>query len=177
MESGNLTYYGSTTQALSKRKSKHKSGFKKWLGDETAQYTSSYELFKIEEPEITLVETFPCKSKEELLAREKYYIKHNECVNQKLPQRSKSEYYKDKKEDILKKREIYYNNYQDAIKEVRCEYYKANRNDILQSRSETITCACGKTITKNHLVRHQKSQSHLIIISRICNEPGKQDTI
>ena len=61
-----MTYYGSTTQRLSKRFWSHK-----------LLKCSSKIIMETNEAVIVLVELFPCKSKEELFARERYYIENN----------------------------------------------------------------------------------------------------
>ncbi len=45
--------------------------------------TSSATLFKgnMSKPEIFLIEEYPCKNKHQLLARERYHIENNDCVN------------------------------------------------------------------------------------------------
>ena len=75
----NEVYYGSTCQLLCKRMNKHRSDYKYWLNKKRDK-TSSYELFEkygVENCKIYLVELYPCETKEELLAREGYYIKNN----------------------------------------------------------------------------------------------------
>ena len=37
--------------------------------------------------EIFLIESYPCNSKDELIARERYYIETMECVNKTMKQR------------------------------------------------------------------------------------------
>ncbi len=77
-------YYGSTIDSLPKRKSKHKYNYGKWLENKYG-YTTSFELFKLGEVDIVLVEKFPGKDKYELFARERFYIDNNECLNKCNP--------------------------------------------------------------------------------------------
>jgi len=110
---GDLTYYGSTIQPLYKRKSDHKVDFEMWK-DGRRHYVSSYKLFEIGEPDIILLETFFCKNKEELHARERIYIENNECVNKVIPTQTKKEYktehYKKRYQCELCNKEISVNN-------------------------------------------------------------------
>ena len=46
-----------------------------------AVYVSSYNIVKYDDCKIIRVEEFPCSSKDELRAREQYYIDNNGCVN------------------------------------------------------------------------------------------------
>ena len=70
---GNI-YIGSTTQPLSKRKSQHKHAAK-------SKNCKSKYIIENGDYDIVLIENYPCKSKDELLMRERYYIDNTECVN------------------------------------------------------------------------------------------------
>ena len=88
-----LVYYGSTCTALSKRMASHRTQYKLRLKD-PVKYSNvtSFELFKIGEPKIVLVEDFACERKEQLERRERYYIENNNCVNKIVPGRTGAEY-------------------------------------------------------------------------------------
>lgn len=76
-------YIGSTTkQYLSQRLAKHKSDYKRYL-QKKRNYTTSYDLLKLGETTIILLEKCPCDSKDELRAREQYYLDlyNTTCVN------------------------------------------------------------------------------------------------
>ncbi len=76
-----LVYYGSTIEeVLTNRLSGHRCSYKRWLNGKT-NYTSSFEIVKHEDVKIILVETCPCNTKYELIAREQYHIDNNECIN------------------------------------------------------------------------------------------------
>lgn len=82
-----MTYYGSSTQSLSKRMAKHRWSFK------NNKIPSTYNKFgNIEDCKIFLIENYPCENKEQLLKRERYYIENNECINIEIPGRSKADY-------------------------------------------------------------------------------------
>ncbi len=80
----NNIYFGSTTDSLPKRKSKHKYNYGQYLNNNYG-YTTSFELFKLGDVDIILVEAFPCANKYELFARERFYIENNECLNKCNP--------------------------------------------------------------------------------------------
>ena len=73
---GNLTYIGATTRPLCERFAEHK----------RHSDSRSHLLFLNGEPEIVLIENYPCKNKEELNAREYFHIQNTECVNRKVGQ-------------------------------------------------------------------------------------------
>ncbi len=103
---GDKIYIGSTTKHyLSQRMTAHRKDYLRWKNkDKHTCHTRSFDLFDeygLEFCEITLIETFPCNSKDELHSREAYYIKSMKCVNKVVPKRTDKEYYQDHK-DILK---------------------------------------------------------------------------
>jgi len=121
-----LTYYGSTTSALATRRSNHKSDFKRYT-DNTGNYCSSFKLFALGIPDIVLVESFKCENKEELHARERYYIDNFECVNKNRPSRTKDE-------KLIYDREFskdYYKIHKDEIKECRKSQYKTRKEYLM----------------------------------------------
>ena len=83
-----IPYYGSTIENyISKRLQKHKLNYKNYLNG-LKYYSTSFEVFKnhgIDNVDIILVENYPCNSKEELEAKERYYIENNICVNKLIP--------------------------------------------------------------------------------------------
>ena len=76
-----LTYYGATCSTLTKRLNQHK----------TKLNTSARILFEAGNTQIILVENYECKTKEELNAREAFYILNNPCVNRVVPGQSKTD--------------------------------------------------------------------------------------
>ena len=47
---------------------------------------------------IPLIESYPCDNKDELLEREKQFIRRIDCVNKVLPKRTRKEYNMDNKD-------------------------------------------------------------------------------
>ena len=149
----NLVYYGQTTRELKDRFYQHKS---------KSNSCSSSLLFKSGTQYIELLENFPCENKKELDAKELFYINNNECVNIHKPrnitkkERSKEEYLNRNKEKTKQqKREQYQNQ-----KEHRSLYYKENKEFILERNKREYNCMCGKSITRNSKVRHERSNKH-----------------
>jgi hypothetical protein len=146
---GGLTYYGSTIQTLEERLRAHKGHYNKYLRDNKHNY-SSFEILKLEDYKIELVEAYPCSSKKELELREKYYITSFECCNQTIPRRTREEYceankdkikkqqqewgikYREGNEELVKRKKEFYDKHQDEILEYKKEYYEANKELIKQ---------------------------------------------
>ena len=73
-----LIYYGSTVQPLSKRLYSHKT---KCNSNKYRSCSCKIIFEQSDNVKIVLVESYPCKTKEELYQRELYYIQNNRCVN------------------------------------------------------------------------------------------------
>mgnify|MGYP003632647657 CR=1 FL=1 len=127
---GNI-YIGSTIQSLANRKSQHKretiSGRNKCI---------SKLIIKNGNYDIILIENYPCKSREELLMRERYYIDNTDCINHVRPIitiEERKEYEKDyalKNKDIInEKSKIWYKKNKDKKAEYD-EKYKIDKKII-----------------------------------------------
>jgi len=132
-----MVYYGSTAEKnLSSRMAKHRNACKKKIN-------STYEKWGyIKDCKIFLVESFPCETKYELEARERFYIENNECCNKVIPTRTPKEYkidniekdrmwakksYDKNREKLLKQKAEYYQRKKEEIKKKRKEYYHKNK--------------------------------------------------
>ena len=101
-EEGDI-YVGSTTkQYLSQRMDSHRCQYKQYkLGKH--HKTTSFDLFDkygLDNCQITLIESVDANSRDELIARERYYIQSQDCVNKNIAGRTHKEYYQDNKEII-----------------------------------------------------------------------------
>ena len=133
---GDMVYYGSTTkQYLSQRMTKHRSDYNRWLSGKDAGKYRSFDLFDeygIENCKIILVENYPCKSKDELTAREAYYIRNFDCGNKCVPGRTYKEYRENNKDKIAEQGKEYYQNNKDKFK----QYRENNKDKIKQYRED-----------------------------------------
>jgi hypothetical protein len=99
-------------------------------------------MFESEEYDIILLEKFPCSSKEELKARERYYIETLKSVNRNIPMRTNKEYYQDNKEK-------------------KAEYDKQYINDHRELIYKKHICDCGGKFTSKHRLGHLRTKRHL----------------
>ena len=97
----NRCYIGSTIQPLSKRYEHHRHTYK---AKSSCRSSQLFKEFGIDNCKIELLENYPCNSKEELNAREGYYIRITDCVNKYVMGRTKAEgdkiYYENNKEQL-----------------------------------------------------------------------------
>jgi hypothetical protein len=101
-----------------------------------------FEIYGVENCKIELVELFPCHSKEELNAREGFYIRGNECVNNRIPHRTRAEYYESNKEALCEK----------------VKQYQAKTN-------VKVLCECGGSYTNIYKKKkHLTTQKHKMFI-------------
>ena len=112
-------YIGSTTQQLSKRFYCHKSDAKNEYKQNSPIYKAMNELGH-EKFQIVLIELYSCSSKEELFARETYYIKEHNTIkngyNLLYSKRSQKEYYEDNKEKIIEYKKKWNEEHKDILK-------------------------------------------------------------
>lgn len=166
-------YIGSTCNTLAKRLAEHKKTHKRFTNGKILNKSSSTELFKLDgEVKIILIEDFPCKSKNELVKRERVHIESNICVNKKIPGRTKAEYYEANREEILKSQKQYYEENSQQILKSQKQYYEVNREEILKSKKQyyevnreeieakgkaPILCpSCNKQMRNDSLAKHIK---------------------
>ena len=64
--------------------------YKLWLKGK-GHITTSYQIMKHEDCQIVLIEMYPCNTKYELEARERYHIENTKCVTEVIPTRTKLE--------------------------------------------------------------------------------------
>lgn len=141
-----LNYYGSTTKELNKRLYQHKANYKRYLNNNMiCPKVSIYKIFELgDDYNIELVEEV--LNIDELKKREGYYIKNNECINNRIAGRDNKEWFLDNKDHIKEYQLKYQNEYnlknkdkikayqvknKDKLKAYRKEYYK------LKKRTET----------------------------------------
>ena len=142
-----LVYIGSTCkQYLSQRLDKHRSCYKQWLGGKRTGLTTSTSVLENNNYSIVLLELVNCKTKDELLARERFHIEANECVNKNIPLRPVAEYKK-----------VYYQDNKEVMNENSKASYQANKEKYM----EKYDCECGGRYCFKSKVRHLKSQKHL----------------
>ena len=149
---GGLVYYGSTCTTLTKRLSQHKL---------QSNPCTSKQLFEMGNVLITLVEDFACERKEQLIARERFYIENNDCINKHVPgltrQETSKKYYEKNKE--------HYEEYRENTKEQKAkydeEYREKNKEKIQVQRGVKFTCECGGKYTHQHKASHFKTQMHI----------------
>ena len=93
-------YIGSTTQPLCKRIAAHLTNYRAYIIDNTKKYMTSYEILKLGDYSIKLIEECNFENREQLRQREGYYIKLNRdiVVNKKIEGRTQKEWESDNKE-------------------------------------------------------------------------------
>lgn len=109
-------YIGSTISSLNVRLCQHKKYIKE------GKNCSSKSVLESGNYSIVLIEDYPCNRKEQLLQRERFYIENMDCVNKKIPTRSRHEWYEDNKEEYIKRQIEWNNNNKEKLKEYQKRY-------------------------------------------------------
>jgi hypothetical protein len=127
-----LQYIGSTSMPrLSTRLCQHRCDYKRYLNNKY-NFVSSFDILKNGNYNIILIENFPCQSKEQLYARERYHINNTECVNKIKRvgiknELGKQEYskqqYINNRERIAKQQKMYKDNNREKLKKYYKQYY------------------------------------------------------
>lgn len=161
-------YVGSCTVRLSSRFSFHRTA--------TKNKCMSKEIVMYDDVRCVLVENYPCKTKEELHAREYYWIKKLKeeganVINKSMPTRSKKEYdrdnpdkkkacekrYREKhKEQIAAVCKKWREDHAEELKEKKRLYHQQNKD----KRKVKFTCECGSECRINEKARHERTKKH-----------------
>jgi hypothetical protein len=158
-------YIGSTTkERLSQRMTAHRGDYSKWLKGKHTKLTSFdiFEKYGVKNCEIVLLESVEANNLDELLAREKHYIKTLKCVNRCCPlitveekKEQDRQYHWEHREEILIKKKNYREKNADVIKEKVHERYE---------------CPCGASVTVYHKSRHNKTKKHIEYCNKVIGE-------
>ena len=166
-------YIGSTCKTLKYRLIEHKSAYKRFLNGLHGN-TKSFDIIKNGDCKIELLENCDIKTKQELLARERFYIQNNDSLNKNIPgrydngtQQYQREYRDTNKDKIIEYEKLYYDTnkdkikrYRDANKDKQNEYnrnYRVNNKDKTNERFE---CECGGKFIHANKSTHLKSIKH-----------------
>ena len=166
-------YIGSTTKKLTERLRRHEIDYKAFQNGKQ-HFIKSYDILEHGDYKIELLEKIEYEAKTELFKREGYYIRkyRDICVNRCVAGRTYKQYYKDNAHKIREVNRQYYRDNADKIKQY-CkdniekikdrhrQYRKDNMVKITEQRKEKFECVCGKTYTRSHKIRHEKSQIHI----------------
>jgi len=123
-------YVGSTIQTLAQRMTGHRAGYKRWLACKESACTIYYEFQKygIDQFHIELIEDYPCEREEQLLARENFFIRQEDCVNKQMAILTPEE-----RKDYRKQ---YHQEHKEELNKYHKEYYQANREYALEQQNK-----------------------------------------
>jgi len=145
-----LIYIGSICKKkLSGRMTEHRSRYKKYLNGKK-KYLSSFKVMENNDYDIILIEDYPCKSKDQLFARERYYTNEIKCVNIHKNQGRYLEL------GETKYKQEYNQIHKEHIKEYNRQYREINDD----YRKEKFTCLCGGKYVCSNKSFHLKTKKH-----------------
>lgn len=187
-------YIGSTAEKyLSQRIGHHRRDFKAFQEGRFKVNLASFQLLQFDDAKAILIESYPCNSKDELHAREQYWIELNQdkVVNKCKAHTgmAKEEYdnlyrkaYSEKvkifvserpQEELTqtqKRKQVYakrdYEKHQEEIRARVKIYREANAEKIKARRNETKLCDCGKTYTHSNFNRHCVTKHHQAFLAQ-----------
>jgi hypothetical protein len=132
-------YIGSTCEpTLARRLTKHVGSYRCYLKG-TYPYVSSFDILQSGNYDIVLIESYPCNSKDELHARERYHTNNIDCINK------------------IKNQGMYN---EIGEKEYKKQYHEKNKDVIHAQKNEKHNCVCGNCDTHANKQRHIRSVKH-----------------
>lgn len=126
-------YIGATTISLSARLSQHKKLFR------NAKTCLSREVLEGGDYGIFLIEDCPCDRKEHLLSRERYFIETTDCVNKKVPLRTKHEWYMDNRDELIARQLLWNKENAEKLRSYQAKYKQKLRDTSLNNTDITAT--------------------------------------
>ena len=137
-----LQYIGSTCKTLKQRLQQHKASCKLYKAGK-GNYITSFKVLENNNCAIVLIEDFPCDRKEQLNARERFYIESMTCVNKCSPNKR-----------IEMGETEYYNQYNK-------QYYIDNKAELSEKKKEKLPCPhCGCNYMRVNKSKHEKTKKH-----------------
>ena len=130
-------YIGSTIQPLSKRFSGHKGAYSSFIKKGVAQYCKCFDILKLGDAYIELIENFSCDTKEHLLKKEGEIIRRYKdiCINKVINGRTLKQYREEHKDRIIEFRKKYRDEHKDELNNYSRQYYNDNK-DILKQKQK-----------------------------------------
>lgn len=159
-------YIGSTCQPLSKRMAEHRSKAKQHPNRKIYQ---KFNEIGVEHFKIVLIEEYKCINKEELVAREDYYINLMKPVlNSRYAHRTELQKKECNKSDKIDEyQRLYREQNKDKIDERQRLYREQNKdkrnecNKLCYERNkEIIACECGRSYIKRNKKHHLRTKIH-----------------
>jgi hypothetical protein len=125
-------YIGSTTQqSLALRLAGHCRTFKSWKKG-NGNLITSYSIIERGNYQIELLELYPCNSKDELNARECYYIRTIDCINKLITGQTRKEHYDTNKAELLEKKKVNYELNKTDLLDKQKEYYENHKTKRIE---------------------------------------------
>ena len=138
--SGDLVYIGSTCEpTLAKRLANHVSDYKLWKANKRG-FVSSFPLIESGDYTMCLIELHACGSRDELRARERFWIESMTCVNRSIPGRTQKEWEEAHKDHIRERDKSHYEANKEQICDQKRAYYQANKERI-KARNLTLNAS------------------------------------
>jgi hypothetical protein len=179
---GGLTYIGSTTQTLSQRLAGHTGDYKRFQTNKS-KFVSSFDLLDFPDCCITLIEDVNCERKEQLLAKERYWIEITNCVNRhkrpiaSIEEKSQQKYeyqviYKTENKEAINARDRLYNAtvYNEKRKQITKNYHMNHIEDVKARQYKKMQCECGSTYVYQGQARHYRTAKHINFLNTAKND-------
>lgn len=150
-------YVGSTIQSLAVRKGGHKTDAVRCPNVKVYKHLNNVGWDNVD---IVLIENYACTSKEELNARERYWIEELKAsLNNRIPTRTVKEYMDANKDYFQQLRKQYEEANKDKIVERKKDYYQNNKEVISNKRKQYKQNNKGKIAEQNKEYREKNKET------------------
>lgn len=124
-------YIGSSCEPyLSNRLAKHVSNYNNYLKGKH-HYTTAYKVLEKGNYQIIWLEDCSCERRDQLVARERWYIENTpNCINKVIVGRTYTEYYHDNKTKITDRCKLYYENNKEIVNKRNKLYRESNKDKV-----------------------------------------------
>jgi hypothetical protein len=160
---GQEIYVGSTTKKWLRQRKQSHIGHSKWANLQNHPLYSLVNSLPTQWKGINLelIESYPCKSKDQLYAKEAEWIRKIGTLNSRIPGRTKEDYRTENREALLAKDRERNAQRKEAVSIMKKRYYEANKKDYLRKCQEysatRLTCPhCNKDYRRDWIKQHIK---------------------
>lgn len=120
---------------------------------------------------MVVIEEVSYSVKHQLLLRERFHLEAlRATLNKTIPSRTHQEYRETNKQQINERNKQYYEENKEQINEYQKQYQEENKARISEKAKQSITCECGKSLTKSSISGHKKSIFHKQYILNLTQE-------
>lgn len=155
-----MRHFGSTTEELSVRMARHRGKIQLLFEGHVSIHSGIFNEFGLENCKNELLDTYPCKSRAELEARESHYVCQKQSVNRTHIGRTSEEYYWEHVEENKLKTKYGERTTKNTKKSKIRNTETNTRRTLHKQIKEKRLCECGRWVSLRNMASHKKTTKH-----------------